>query len=226
MPRRALKWILLSAGALVTLELAIYQLWPRLDDNDPVPTLEQQLAVAAGLMVLILPHAIAAMGYRGRPWLLKVAGGVALALVLSSFISFATLILAVPLLLVPGVVYLLSSKKTSLRSRVPTPLVLVFAVAGAVGAVASLFLTEDPRCTVVIRRGGELVYEEPARCDPSHSGRLGPEVVGWSGASDTYALHETSLSLLLSLATIGMCLWAGSPHRAEMPLPLQPQSDS
>ncbi len=212
MSARVLKWMSLAAGTLVALEIGLYQLWPHLDDNDPPPTLEQQLSIAAGLMVLILPHAIAATGYRGRPWLLKVAGAVALALAMSSFISFATLILAVPLLLIPAIVYLLSSKRSSLRPRVPTPVILILAVAGALAAVASMFLTKDPRCTILVRRGDDLVYEEPARCDPSHSGRLGPQVVGWSGASDTYALHESSLSLLLSVTTLAMCLWAGAPH--------------
>lgn len=198
------RWVV--AGILVaTAELALYRLWPLIDDNDPPPSLEQQLALAAALTVLVLPHVIAWLGRRERPWLLTVAGGLGVLLTLVSIMGFTLILFTIPFLLVPSVVYLMRGKPSASPPPGAAVLFLFTALLCAL-AVGSLFLTEDPRCSIVVRREGKLVHEKPRTCDPYNSGRLGADIVSWSGSSDTIALHESLLSLALSGAVIVVCI--------------------
>jgi hypothetical protein len=73
MPGRIVKRAAVVAAVSAALEVVLRVAWPLIDDNDPVPTLENQLAVLAALCLLELPHALAVLGYRGRPVLLSLA---------------------------------------------------------------------------------------------------------------------------------------------------------
>ena len=171
--------------------------------------MDDELAVAAGLMFFVVPHALAALSLRGRPWLLKVAGIVGLALAATSVMSPISMIMALPVLVVPSVFYLTRTPKSHrghFRQRIPTIALAVVSVALMLGAVWVLvFLTKDPRCTLLVRRDGEVVRVDQQPCDPSNSGSLGPEVIEWSGASDTIALHESALALALSAVVMTLC---------------------
>ena len=210
---RIIRRLGIAVTLVMSLEVALYLLWSRIDDNDPPPTLEQQLAVAAGVLLFVLPHLIAVGGFRGRPSLLRVAGFVGILLTCLSFLGHSTILVTIPFVLIPSVVYLvLGQRKPDERPRVGALWLTLASILLVSGAGWSLFLTEDPRCTILVRRAGQLVYEEPATCDPTNSGVLGPPVVEWSGTSDTIAWHEALLSVLLSGATLTMCLWGGTPR--------------
>lgn len=195
-------WLLGLVGLLL-IEQALFRLWPLVDDNDAPPGLELQLGVAAPILLLLLPHIVAFLG-RTRRWLLPVAGSLGIVVTILSLAGFTLIFFTVPLLLVPSIVYLM--RGAGAPRSIPSTASLVVALALlSVAAAGVLFLTEDPRCTILVRRGGELVYEVPDTCDPSSSGRLGPEIIEWSATSDTIALHESALSLLLSGAAIALC---------------------
>lgn len=207
--RRGAVWLAVA----VALEIALYRLWPVIDDNDPPPTIEQQLALAAAVVLLTLPHLIAWFGRRRR-WLLQVAGSLGIALTVVSVLGFSLIFFTIPLLGIPSVVYLVRG------SSAPAPEVglgglTTAVIALAIGSAAAFFLTEDPRCSITIRRDGELVQQSPATCDPYNTGRLGPEVVQWSGSSDTIAWHESLISLALSGTAIGLCVRAREANDTE-----------
>lgn len=188
----------------------LYELWPLIDDNDPPPSLESLLAVAAALLLLTLPHTIAWLGRRAR-WLLRVAGILGITITLLSVVGFTVIIITIPLVGIPSVIYLKRGASAPDRpARVAGLTMAVIAL--AIGATASFFLTEDPRCSITVRQDGELVHSTPPTCDvsgsSSSSGTLGPEVVEWSGTSDTIAWHESLLSLALSGISIALCVRA------------------
>lgn len=214
-PKRFLGWVAAAVIWLVALELLLYGLWPRIDDNDPPPTIEQQLSLAAAILLFALPHLVALLGYRGRPALFKVAGAIGIALTIAAGVSFFLMILSVPLLLIPSIVYLSRSTRIGGATRISTKRLVGVALLLVVAAVGVLFLTRDPRCTIIIERQGEAVYDEPARCDPNGTATLGPRVTEWSGSSDAIAWHESLISLLLSGSVVVLCLWgAGRETRS------------
>ena len=200
------RWPTLLA-AIVIFELALYRLWPLIDDNDPPPTIEQQLAMAAAVVLLTLPHSLAWLG-RSRRWLLSVAGSLGIVLTVVSVLGFSLIFFTIPLVLVPSIVYLMRGSGDG--SRAGTAGLTAAVIALAIGASAAFFLTEDPRCSITVRRDGKLVQETPSPCDPYNSGRLGPEVVEWSGTSDAIAWHESLLSLGLSGLALALCVRSGS----------------
>ena len=213
MIRKRAGWTLVAVAALITVEVALRVLWPALDDNDPVPGVEAQLAVAAAAALVILPHVIGLLT-TGRRWLYKVAGAVGIALTLGATIDPILLVVAVPVWLIPSIAYLLASRETEGTSRVPPGALVLGSIVLTAGAVVSLFITQEPRCTMLIRHNGNEVYVGQHPCYPSSSGVLGPEVVQWSGSSDTYAWHESLLSLLCSGGVVALCLRGGAPVRA------------
>lgn len=190
-------------------EIVLAQVWPSIDDNDPPPGVEQQLAAVAVATLAALPHVVAFLGFRGRPWLLKAAGVICIAFTLVSGISFFLLAAAIPLFLIPGVVYLVVKRPALYEQGISTGFILVLAIIFGVAAAGSFLLTQDPRCTIEVRRAGEVVYETPQQCDAFSTGRLGPEVISWSGSSDSIAWHESLLSMMLSGALILVSLRSG-----------------
>jgi uncharacterized membrane protein YdfJ with MMPL/SSD domain len=68
--RSAWKPILVALFAIVAAEACLQLLWPILDDNDPVPGIESQLAVLAAVALAVLPHVIALLARRRR-WLFQ-----------------------------------------------------------------------------------------------------------------------------------------------------------
>ncbi|MDQ3914845.1 MAG: hypothetical protein M3323_05860 [Actinomycetota bacterium] len=211
MSTRAWRWLAAGAVALVGLEIALQMLWPYVDDNDPVPTLENQLALLAALVLLALPHAIAVLGYRGRPALLKVAGAVALLLGIATLLPITTAAVGIPLLLVPSFFYFVASRGAGAGGRVATPVLVVVAGFCALGAAAAFFVTQDPRCEVTVREPGGSTSVEAQTCDlTGSSGRLGVREISWSGTSDVIAFHESLPSLALSLGAFAFCAWGSA----------------
>ncbi len=204
------RWAAGTVAVVAVFELVLHLLWPLVDDNDPVPGVEQQLALAAAVGLGALPHVVAAIGRRRNRRLLAVAGSLGVLLTLASALSVVLLVVTIPLLLVPSVFFFVASFDGA-RPRLPTAVLMLASLALATGAAASFFLTEDPRCTRLIRRDGGEAYENATPCDSSASGLLGGREIGWSGTSDTVALHESSLSLTLSAAVVALCAWGGRP---------------
>lgn len=199
--------VAMGIAVVVTGELVLYLVWPFLDDNDAPPTAEHQLATAAALLLLGLPHAIAWWGRR-YPHLLTVAGAWGIVLTLISVMGHSVIFFTVPFVLIPSVFYL--ARGLTRRPRVTTVAGTISVVTVlALGAAAALFMTEDPRCSISIRRGTEIVHTQPTVCDETNSGRMGGRVVGGSSSSDTVALHESLLSLSLSGLALAWCVWTG-----------------
>ena len=203
--------ILIVVAGIVAAEVAFRLLWPSLDDNDPVPGIESQLAVVAAIGLVVLPHVIGLLTRRRR-WLYKVAGAVGIVLTLGSAIDPILLVIAVPVWLIPSIAYLLASREPEGTPRVPLVALVLGSIALTVGAVLSLFLTDDPRCTIVTEQDGKAVYEAQHPCNPSDSGRLGLDVIEWSGTDDTFALHESILSLVLTGGVVVLCWVGGAPR--------------
>ncbi|HEV2755765.1 MAG TPA: hypothetical protein VG318_08320 [Actinomycetota bacterium] len=221
MAGRILKRAAIVVAAVVAFEIALRLLWPRIDGNDPFPTLEQQLAVLAALALLALPHVIAILGYRGKPWLLKVAGVVALALGVAATATFTLGFLGIPLLLLPAFFYFVASSGGGEGGRVPTLLLALVATICAGGAVLSLALTDDERCYGEVVDGRTLTYA-PEGCfagDLQVSGDpiLRPQGVEWSTVTDAIVFHESLPSLALSAAAIAFCAWGSRRPRAPKP---------
>jgi hypothetical protein len=193
------------AGVLILGEVALYGLWPLIDDNDAAPSAEQQLAFAAAMLLLCFPHLLAYLARRDRPWLLRVGGSAGILLTLASVMGFSLIFVTIPLVFIPSVIYLMRGR-SSAQPVIGTAGLFVIVALLTLAAVGAFFLTEDPRCSILVRRDGGLVYTEPAVCDPNNSGRLGGNVVGWSGSSDTIALHESLSSLALTGSAIALCL--------------------
>ncbi len=215
---RALWRTAVALGALVAAEIGLQLLWPYVDDNDPAPTLEQQLAVVAALSLLALPHAIAVLGYRGRPALLKVAGVVALLLGVVTLPTITLAFVGIPLLLLPAFFYLVASRDSGPGGRLPTPVLALVAGLCALGAAAAFFLTDDPRCSVTVGEAGGATSLEEQACDATgSSGRLGVREIAWSGTSDVIAFHESLPSLALSLGAVALCAWAAASTRERQP---------
>ncbi|HEY7874486.1 MAG TPA: hypothetical protein VIG64_05115, partial [Actinomycetota bacterium] len=215
------KWLRTSLSAVVgvvALEVALRVAWPMVDDNDPVPGLEQQAAVVAVVTLALLPHLIALLARR-RPRLLKAAGTVGIGLTLASiwmaffYMAFALIFIAPLLWLLPSIFYLVASRKAGGEARLSMPVLVLGMLPLIVGASLSLLLTDDPRCTLVVRRGGDLVHQQQDPCYPSSSGRLGVDVVSWSGTDDAIALHESLLSLLSSFGIIALAVAGVPPSR-------------
>jgi hypothetical protein len=214
-----------GVGAVVVFELLLIRVWPSLHDNDSAPNLEEQLAVVAALAVLALPHVIAVLGYRGRPWLLKVAGVVALTLGLAAAMTGTLGLLGIPLLVVPSLFYFVASARASGRGRVPTVVLALVAALCAGGAVVSLFGTAEEGCAVRIDRGGastfvscDLVGDARISGDPVlfHAGEIETSTIG-----DAVVFHESLPSLGLSAVAVAFCLW-GSRRREGQPPAARP----
>jgi len=193
------------AGVLILAEVALYRFWPLIDDNDAPPTAEQQLALAAAILLLSFPHLVAYLSRRHRPWLLRVGGSTGILLTLVSVMGFSLIFVTIPLVLIPSVIYLVRGRSPVQPVTGTTGLFGIVSLL-TLAAVGAFFLTEDPRCSILVRRDGGVVHTEPAVCDPNNSGRLGGNVVGWSGSSDTIALHESLSSLALTGTAIALCL--------------------
>jgi hypothetical protein len=149
------------------------------------------------------------------------AGALGLALTVAAAIDFFLIVVAVPLWLVPSIAYLVTSRSSVETPRVAVTGLVVGSLVLTIGSVLSFFLTHDPRCTLLVRSEGRIVYQEQHPCDPSNSGRLGTEVIAWQGSDDTIAWHESTLSLLLSAGVIALALTSGTrlkpSHRLNQP---------
>lgn len=199
------KRLVVAIAVVVTGEIVLYLVWPLLDDNDAPPTTEHQLAILAAVLLLGLPHLIAWFG-RHYPHLLTVAGAWGILLTVLSVMGHSVIFFTVPFVLAPSVLYLARGLTRGGRVRSVLGTLGVVAVL-SVGAAAALFLTEDPRCSVSIRRGGKIVHTQPSVCDDTNSGRTGGNVVGGSSSSDQVVLHESLLSISLSSLALGWCAW-------------------
>ena len=220
---RVWKWAALVVAALAALEIGLRLLWPGGVDPDRFPTLEERLAVMAAVALVALPHVIAGLGWRGRPWLLKVAGVVALTLWLASTVDETLRLAGIPILLVPAVVYFAVSARKDGRGRVPTPLLALAAALCAAGAAVSLFVTSDLTCYAEAGQGGVLTYGGDdcyVGSSPFVSGDpvLNPDNrIEAAPVTERIVFHESLPSLGLSAAAVTFCLW-GSP-RASRPKP-------
>ena len=190
-------------------ELALYALWPLVDDSDPPPAVDQQLALAAVLFLLALPHVLARLAYRDRPWLFQIAGGLGIVLTLVSVLGFSIIFVTIPLVLIPSILYL-ARHPSSAHPAIGTGPLFGIVVVLCLGAVGAFFLTQDPRCSITMRRDGRLVRTEPPVCNAASSGTetVGAEVVERSASSDSVALHESLLSLALSGTALALCVHA------------------
>ena len=215
---KVVKWGAVALATLVAFELLLHWVWPYVDDNDPVPRLEKQIAVLAALSLLALPHAIAVLGYRGRPALLKVAGTVALLLGLVSLLPVTLAIVGIPLLLLPSFFYFVAARNSGRGGRVPTPVLAVAAASCALAAAAAFFFTEDPRCEVGRRAAGGGVTFTELTCESTEwGGGLGVRDISYSGTSDVVAFHESVPSLALSLGALAFCAWGSAGTRRRQP---------
>lgn len=117
-------WLWASVGviALVPIQIGFRRIWPSIDDSDPPPGFELQLAAIAVLALAALPHVVAVLGYRGRPWLLRIASTLAFVYTMISVVSPFLLLAAVPLFLIPGVVYPVYSTFHTCRNQPPRSL--------------------------------------------------------------------------------------------------------
>lgn len=196
----------LSIGVVIVMtgEIALYLLWPLLDDNDAPPTAEHQLAIAAALLLFALPHVIAWLG-RGYPHLLTVAGAFGILLTVMSVMGHSLIFFTLPFVLIPSVFYLARGLSRRPPAAIVARSITVVTVLGF-GAAAAFFLTQDPRCSTSVRRNGEIVHTQPKTCDAGTSGRTGGTVIGRSATSDTIALHESLLSLSLSSLAVAWCM--------------------
>lgn len=211
---RTVKWIAAGALAVVAFEIALRVLWPRIDDNDSFPTLEQQLAVLAALALLALPHVIAVLGYRGRPALLRVAGVVALLLGIATLLPVTTALVGIPLLLVPSFFYFVASRGAGRSRRVPTAVLAAVAGVCALAGAAAFFATEDPRCEMTRKAPGGGVSVSQVLCAPDDGmAVLGVDDVSYSFTSDVVTFRESLASLALSLGALAFCAWGSAATR-------------
>lgn len=209
-----MKWVVAGAAAVVAFELALQELWPRIDSDDPAPTLENQLAVVAALALLALPHLIAVLGYRGRPALLRVAGVVALLLGIATLVPVTTAIVGIPLLLVPSFFYFVASRGAGESGRVPTAVLAVVAGVCALAGAAAFFITEDPRCEATRRDPGGGVSVSRFACGPDEgTAVLGVADLSYSSTSDVVTFRESLPSLALSLGALAFCAWGSAATR-------------
>ena len=211
MSGRIVKRAAAAAAVVAALEVVLLVAWPLIDDNDRVPTLENQLAVLAALCLLALPHALAVLGYRGRPVLLKVAAVVALALGILTLLPVTTAVIGIPLLLVPSFFYFVAAKGAGAGGRISTPVLAVAATLCALGGTAAFFVTEDARCEVERREPGGATTFTPVTCDLADGwGTLGVGDVSYSGTSDVVTFHESLPSLALSIGAFAFCAWGSA----------------
>ncbi|MGI8775550.1 MAG: hypothetical protein ACR2KQ_11195 [Actinomycetota bacterium] len=154
MARRQTRWILLGVGLVLLLQLLLSQAWPRIDDNDPPPRFEQQLGVAAAVIAFALPHVVAAIARRRNRRFFTLAGLMAVLLTLTSVISPFTMILSIPLFLIPGAVYLDKGLRATDEGPAPTGALTGICLVLTFGAIGAFFLTQDPRCTILVERDG------------------------------------------------------------------------
>lgn len=148
MQPKAVRWLIVAAALLVVVEVLLYQSWGRIGDNRPPPSVEQQFAVAAVLSLCALPHLIARIARR-RPRLLVVAAGCAFVLGAMSLVSLPLMLFAIPVFLIPGAIYLMRAGPAD--QQTPPAAVVGFGCAVlCVAGVAAFFLTEDPRCTILV----------------------------------------------------------------------------
>lgn len=217
MGAKAIRSTIVTLAGIAFFEVALQWIWPYVDDNDPVPHLEKQIAVLAALSLLALPHAIAVVAYRGRPALLKVAGTVALLLGLLTLLPITLAIVGIPLLLVPSFFYFVAARHSGQGGRVPTPVLALVATACALAAAGAFFFTEDPRCERRTRQpdGGVTTFE--LLCDSQGTGLLDVGDVSWSASSDVVTFRESVPSLALSLGALAFCLWGSAGTRPRHP---------
>lgn len=214
MGSKAVRWTVVAVAGIALFEVALQWVWPYLDDNDPVPDLERQMAVLAALSLLALPHAIAVRAYRGRPALLKVAGTVALVLGVVSLLPVTLAIVGIPLLLVPSFYYFDAARGSGPGGRVPTPALALVATACALAAAGAFFFTEDPRCERSTQQPEGDAYTFEILCEsPQGAGVLGVRDISRSGTSDVITFRESVPSLALSLGALGFCVWGSAGTR-------------
>lgn len=195
------------AIGVIAAELALYLSWSHIDDNDPFPGLEQQLAFTSAITVFLLPHVLAWLARYERPTLLLPAGLIGIVLTLLSSISMLVFFI-VPTVLIPSICYLVRWSFNPQR-RIASSIVLsLLMVPGAIAAAFVLLATEDPRCHAEIDRQGTTTFvsmteEQASQPTPSH--------VGVSCTSDAVALHESGTSLVLSGLILGSAWRHGAP---------------
>lgn len=179
-------------GSVLGVELLLHLSWSSIDDHDPFPSIEQQLALTAAIVVFLLPHILAFMARYERPTLLLPAGLMGVLLTVVSSISVIVLF-AIPTVLIPSILYLV---KWGIGWHRPIPAKvghLLLMIPASIVAVFVLFATEDPRCHAAVERAGKRVYVPLQEDAASLPNRL--EV---SCTSDAIALHESGASLTLS----------------------------
>jgi hypothetical protein len=97
--KRIFVWVTTAVTAAMVLEFALRSVWPLLDDNDPAPSIEQQSAVVAALLLVALPHLVAVLGRRRNARLLKIAAAIGFTLTVVSVVDLFLLTIAVPTVL-------------------------------------------------------------------------------------------------------------------------------
>ena len=192
-----MKRCLLAAFAIIVAESTLRFAWPRIDDNDPLPGFELQLGIVAVLMAFALPHLVAFSARGDRLELLLPAGLIGLVMTFFSSISFFLLVITVPLVLLPSLVYLVTWGIGAGRPTMANPGLVPMMVLMGTGALLVLMAAQDARCMIATEaEGGGLNYRS---VDVSVAeGRLSNEIVSAGCSSDVIAFHESLISLALS----------------------------
>jgi hypothetical protein len=181
-------------------ELLLYLAWPHIDDNDPFPTFEIQLAVVASISIFLIPHTLGALARNERPTIYLPAGIIGILLTVVSTMSPVLLVFTIPLVLVPSCVYLARSRfapPPRIGPAVATPVL----VALAVGSVWALFLRgDDSRCYYQARLGNgreihRVVHGNPDQLSISPPSRPGAVIESSGCTSDVTTANESLLSL-------------------------------
>jgi hypothetical protein len=181
-------------------ELLLYLAWHHIDDNDPFPSFEIQLAVVASISIFLMPHTLGALARNRRPTLYLPAGIIGVLLTVASTMSPVLLIFTVPLVLVPSGVYL-ARTRFSPPPRMGPELTAAVLVALAIGSVWALFLrNDDSRCyyRARLRNGREIhrvVRGNPEQLSLNAPSRQGTVVEESGCSSDITTYNESLLSL-------------------------------